>query len=446
MQLRTLPRGIRTDALELTFRNAMKPGFKSRGFYSLNVTQFCGAANDNILKQLLIFGVAAGGIWADKLGEGAQAYGSLCLAVPFVLFSGFAGQFSDRFSKRDVTIVVKLSEVMIAAIAMYGLWLTNVWIVLVAMVLISLQSTFFSPAKFGILPEILPDSKLSRANGTINMFTYIAIILGGAVGGPLYDLYAPGETSEATPLLWLPGVILLAIGVVGTATSFGLPRVNAKNPGLKIRPLLFRVYLETWRDVARTPVASALIAWSYFYFIVGGIAILILPDYRALLGISATQTAGLMALLGIAIGVGDYVAGRLSGHGIRPGLILIGAIGTTVSFFVLGVIPLNYYLVSACLGVCGFLAGFFMVPLQTMIQHLTPEDERGRVLGLWSCGSFVGVILGNIVFLAVKQTGVASNRMFLLCGVLGMVCVAVLHLRWHPMFVAAIEDAESDHA
>ena len=80
-----------------------------RGLFALNVTQLCGAANDNVLKQLLIFGLAAGGVWSEKLGEGAQAYGSLCLAIPFVLFSGFAGQFSDRFSKRDVSIVVKLN-------------------------------------------------------------------------------------------------------------------------------------------------------------------------------------------------------------------------------------------------------------------------------------------------------------------------------------------------
>jgi hypothetical protein len=68
------------------------------GFFALNVTQFCGAANDNILKQVVVFGVAAGGIWADQLGSGGQAIGSLCLAFPFVLFSGFAGQFSDRYS------------------------------------------------------------------------------------------------------------------------------------------------------------------------------------------------------------------------------------------------------------------------------------------------------------------------------------------------------------
>ncbi|HAY78489.1 MAG TPA: hypothetical protein DCY79_01640 [Planctomycetaceae bacterium] len=162
-----------------------------RGFIFLNVTQFCGAANDNILKQLLMFGLAAEGIWAEKLGVGGQAYASLCLAVPFVLLSGFTGQFSDRYSKRDLSIIVKLSEIFIAALAMLGLIFSSLWMVLGALILIAAQSAFFGPAKFGMLPELVPKNRLSRANGTLNMFTYLAVILGSALGGPLYDVYAP---------------------------------------------------------------------------------------------------------------------------------------------------------------------------------------------------------------------------------------------------------------
>lgn len=410
-----------------------------RGFAFLNATQFCGALNDNLLKQLLVFGLAAGGIWADQLGEGAQAWGSLALAVPFVLLSGFAGQFCDRYSKRSVTIVVKLWEVVIAALALWGLVMANVWIVLTALILISTQSAFYSPAKYGILPEILPVERLSRANGTINMFTYIAVILGGAFGGVLYDLYAPDTVAHPDRVAhtWLPGWILVIVGAVGTATSFGLPRVSAKNPSLPIRPLLFRTYLETYREIRGTPLATVIWAWSLFYFIVGGIAILILPDYKELLNISATQTAGLMALLGISIGIGDYAAGWISGKKIRPELVGIGVVGTTVSFFILTWIPLNYTLVAIGLAFTGFISGFYMVPLQTMTQHLSTEEQRGRVLGLWNCGSFVGIILGNLVFVLVKQMKIPSNQLFFLCGLLGLICSIAYQWRWKKVFYAA---------
>ena len=411
----------------------------SRGFLALNVTQFCGAANDNILKQVVVFGVAGGGIWADQLGAGAQAIGSLCLAVPFVLFSGFAGQFSDRYSKRDVCVAVKVWEVAIALLALSGLWMVNLWLVLGSLILIATQSAFFGPAKYGILPEILDERLLSRANGTINMFTYIAVILGCAIGGPLYDAYAPDPARfpDAEPLLWLPGLVVLIVGIAGTAASFGISPLTAQNPTLRIRMQLFGPYVETWREISRTPLAQVLAAWSYFYFVVGGVAMLILPDYKALLQISATQTAALMAILGISIGVGDFTAGRVSGHAVRPGLIPIGAIGTTVMYFVLGVIPLDFTLVATCLAVTGFLAGFYMVPLQTMTQTLSTEEQRGRVLGLWSCLSFVAIILGNVLFLVVKRTGVESHRVFLLCGGLGLICLGLYYWKWRTVFAVA---------
>lgn len=425
----------------------INPASSGRGFLCLNITQALGAANDNILKQVIIFGVASGGIWADQLGDGAQAIGSLCLAGPFVLFSGFAGQFSDRYSKRDVSVVVKLSEIAIALVALVGLWLVNLWIVLASLILIAAQSAFFGPAKYGILPEIVDSKQLSRANGTINMFTYLAVILGCAVGGPLYDAYAPDRVlhPDAEPLLWLPGLIVLIVGIAGTIASFGIPRLEAQSPTLKIRALLFRPYVETWREISGTALGHVITAWSCFYFIVGGVALLILPDYKTLLEISATQTAGLMAILGISIGVGDFVAGRVSGHAVRPGLIPIGAIGTTLMYFVLGVIPLNFPLVAGCLALTGFLAGFFMVPLQTMTQTLSTEEQRGRVLGLWSCLSFVAIILGNVLFLVVKRTGMPSHRVFLVCGLLGLMCTAMYYLKWRAIFEQALRKQQDAH-
>ena len=171
---------------------------------------------------------------------------------------------------------------------------------------------------------------------------------------------------------------------------------------------------------------------------------LILPDYKTLLAISATQTAGLMAILGVSIGVGDFMAGRISGHAVRPGLIPIGAIGTTVMYFVLALIPLHFALVASCLALTGFLAGFFMVPLQTMTQILSTEEQRGRVLGLWTCLSFVAIILGNLLFLLVKKCGMSSQHVFLVCGMLGLFCTGMYYLRWRAIFEQALEKSAND--
>lgn len=412
------------------------------GFVSLNICQFVTAANDNILKQVLIFGVVAGGVWGGVLGEGAQAWASLCLAVPYVLLSGFAGQFADRFNKRDVCIVVNASEVAVALLALVGFWMVNLWIVLLAMILISIQSTFFTPAKFGILPEIVETGYLSRANGTVNMFTYIAVIFGSAVGGPIYDAWNPSTAPDPgnTGLPWLPGGVVLLVALVGLVSCWGLPRLKPRNPGMPIRAKFFKPYLDTWRGIRGSVVATVIVAWSFFYLIVGGIAILILPDYKSLLDISAGQTSILMVILGISTGLGDFVAGRVSGLRIRPQLIAVGGIGTTVMFFVLAVVPLNFVLIAVCLSLTGFLAGFAMVPLQTMTQRFSVVEQRGQVLGLWNCLSFVGVIIGNFLFLGIKYTGLPSNRVFAACGILGLVFVALYFTTWRKTFARGLQE------
>jgi predicted MFS family arabinose efflux permease len=230
---------------------------------------------------------------------------------------------------------------------------------------------------------------------------------------------------------------------LGLVATYGIPRLTPQNPNVPIRAQFFRTYLDTWREVSGLPVCAVIVAWSFFYLIVGGIAILILPDYRSLLSISATKTSLLMALLGISTGIGDFVAGRASGHRIRPELIPIGAIGTSAMFLLLAVIPLNFTLVCVSLALAGFMAGFVMVPLQTMTQQFSAVDARGRILGLWSCLSFVGIILGNVIFLIVRSLGVPSNRVFALCGVLCLVFLALYFTTWRATFLRGIRNTDA---
>ena len=428
------------------------------GFYFLNITQFLGAFNDNILKQVITFGLATG-VWQGMLGSGGQAWASLSLAIPFVVFSGFAGQFSDKYSKRRISIVAKWSEIPIALIAMLGLWLTNLWLVMLALVMIAMQTTLFSPAKFGILPEIVPEKDLSRANGTVNMFTYIAIILGCALGGPLYDRYS-GDYGGPRMLL-LPGAVILLVGILGTIASHKISVVPAQNPNLKLRFNFFTDYLQTWRQLQGdrgTALKFALLGYTLFYMVIGGVAVLILPDYKTLLNISYTWTSVLLAILGISTGVGDYVAGRLSKQSIRPGLINFGTLATTAAFLGLGLIPISFYnhpaafyLVALLLAAGGFTAGFVIVPLQTMVQYFAEDGARGQVLGLWCCLSFIGVIVGNVLFLLVRNLDSISggrlpemppDKVFLVCAAFTILLQWLHTARWSQLFNKVVLEAE----
>ena len=176
---------------------AKRPLF-NRGFIGLSITQFFGASNDYLLKTLLTFALAASGIWRSKMGDGGQVYPAYSLVIPFLLFCILAGQIADRHSKQRVTIRVKQAEVVLALMAFAGFLLANFWICLVAMVLLGIQSAFFSPAKYGLIPELVDEKDLSRANGIINMLTNLAAILATVVGSYLYELYTEDKNFRAT--------------------------------------------------------------------------------------------------------------------------------------------------------------------------------------------------------------------------------------------------------
>jgi acyl-[acyl-carrier-protein]-phospholipid O-acyltransferase/long-chain-fatty-acid--[acyl-carrier-protein] ligase len=151
-----------------------------RGFWNLMVTQFQGAFSDNALRWLVIFPVLASVTLNDAEKNGFASHASLLFAVPFLLFSTVGGWMADRFSKRSVMVGVKLGEIAIMLFAGLALASERQALQLAAICLMGIHSTFFAPAKYGIMPEVLPISKLSAGNGLLELLTFIGIIHGSA--------------------------------------------------------------------------------------------------------------------------------------------------------------------------------------------------------------------------------------------------------------------------
>jgi acyl-[acyl-carrier-protein]-phospholipid O-acyltransferase/long-chain-fatty-acid--[acyl-carrier-protein] ligase len=227
-------------------------------------------------------------------------------------------------------------------------------------------------------------------------------------------------------MLWVPGIALIVIAALGLTAALFIPRLESRDPDLKFSLNPFGTYIESVRDMARSPLLNVAMAWSFFYM-VGMMALLILPDYKALLDIDPKQASYLLGILGVAIGLGSVSAGWISGHHIEPRLIPIGAIGMTVGFTLLGLLPLKYILVASLLFGAGFFAGFYIIPLQSLLQYLSPLDERGRFLGTANAMSFVASTVGTLIFLMSRRTfSLDANRIFLVCAGLSIVGTGVL--------------------
>lgn len=398
----------------------------NRGFMSLIATQFFGAMNDNVLKGILTF-MVIDGAWSGDLGEGGQGIVGVCFTVPFILLSAFAGQLADRFSKRTVTLWVKALEIPIAALAGLGFYIGNLWVTLAALVALTCQSSFFGPAKYGMIPELVGDDQLSRANGTINMLTNAAVIVGTLVAGVVSDRYSPQV--EVPAVSWLPAAALLVIAVLGFVSSWFLTDLKSGDQSMKYEWNPFATYLCTIQEMAKTPLLMIMLAWGYFYLL-AGIALFIVPEYTIVLDISRAEASVLMGVLGIAIGVGCGVAGFVSGRHIEPRLIPVGAIGLTLFFFLLAYVPpslssgegsarIAFSNVSWFILGAGFFAGFYIVPLQALLQGLSPDAERGQYLGTANAVSFGFMTLAAVFYWLVRDSfGDQPQLIFFLCSAL----------------------------
>src|SRR2546422_9726447 len=203
--------------------SGFKELLKNAGFQSFLWTQFLGAFNDNVYK--IIVSMRAVHI-AASTGSGSEylSLAGVVFVLPFLLFSGYSGHLADAVSKRTVLISVKVFENLVMLLALAAFFSTRMELMLLVLFLMALHSTLFSPAKYVIVPEMLPDKELSRANALLEMSTFVAIVMGTAIGSELFTGW------KDVP--WKMGLGTLAAAVAGPSRRFRrTPRTGPTGAG-----------------------------------------------------------------------------------------------------------------------------------------------------------------------------------------------------------------------
>src|SRR5438309_1134709 len=358
---------------------------KDRGFFCFFWTQFLGAFNDNFYKiivTLVALDIAAGG--------GIQyipLIGGLFI-LPFLLFSGYAGYLADIYSKRDVLVAVKVFEIFAMGLGLLAFFVDRMEPMLAVVFLMGLHSTFFSPAKYGILPEMLPEKDLSRGNGLLEMSTFLAIILGTSLGGAIYEAWKDR-------LGWI-GVILIAIAALGTLTSLGITKVP---PSGASKNFILNPFKEFWKGAkmlyADQPLWLTVMGISYFWFL-GAFLQMVLPLFgKEILQLGETRIGLLWTFAALGIGAGSLAAGRLSGDKIELGLVPLGAVGMGIFSVGLFAAQPSFNLAAWALVFLGFSGGFFAVPLNALLQQRSGREEKGRLIATNNVFNTIGVLLAS---------------------------------------------------
>jgi len=372
---------------------------RRRGFWFLFLTQFQGAFSDNVYRTLAMFifiGMTLPQFAGDSRTLRMALVGAL-FALPFILFSMAGGYLADRFSKRSVAIGTKIAEIFIMGLALLALALNEPILLLATVFLMGAQSAFFGPTKYGLLPELLPEKKLSWGNGLLELGTFLAIVGGTIGGGWLFEIFKGSH-------VWT-GVILVVLAMLGTGWSLGIDRVPAADPAKQWRVNFLADLWGQLGTIRRDRVLTlAVFGNTYFFFLAALIQQYAIYAYgKDLLQLREGQiTSYLMSAIAIGIGVGSLAAGYLSGNKIEYGLIPLGSLGMTAFGAFLAQPGRELTGVIAGLVLYGFFAGFFIVPIAALIQHRPDPKEKGAIIAASNLLSFVGIFgaAGIFYFLA----------------------------------------------
>ncbi len=360
------------------------PFFQKHALNFLNISQFLGVVNDNIFKFLTLF------LLIDLRGVEHSSeilfWVGTIYVLPFLLFSSAAGIIADRFSKQKIIVILKALEVVITILGVIAFSFSSAWACYTLLFLLSFQSAIFGPPKYSIIPEIVHFEKISKANGIITSFTYLAMILGTFLASFTTQITGKNFTLSAT--------LCLFIAILGFLSSLFIPYTTPSRTTKRINIFFIKEIYLTLKFCYQKPHLFSTVMGAAFFLYVGAFFQLnIIPYTIQTLGLSEVGGGYLFLTVAIGIALGSVIAGKLSKNRVELGLTCLAGIGLSFFLYFLALIPPKLFLTLIILIFNGLCGGIFIVPLDAYIQTYSPTKQRGQIVAASNFLSFCGVLL-----------------------------------------------------
>lgn len=405
-----------------------------RSFYLLNATQFLGALNDNIFKLLVIYLLIH--VKGPSSANTILSLAGAIFVIPFLLFSSGAGVLADKISKRTVIVFAKVLEVLFMSFSVFAVSAQWEFGSFMGLFLLASHSALFGPAKYGIIPELVDAKMVSRANGSITSFTYLAIILGTFLASFLADITNKNFT--------LIAFFCLGIAIIGLVTSLGIKRTEPQYSTKKINPFFLYEIYQTLRLGWTIPHLLTCIFGASFFLFVGAFTQLnIIPFAMQSLHLDEVGGGYLFLATAIGIAIGAVLSGRIAKDKVEPGISCVAGFLIALFFVLLSLFSSSLIatiIILTCLGIVG---GGYLIPFDAYLQVNSPDQKRGQIIATANFFSFVGVLMAAIcLFFINEKLGFSASGSF---GVIGFLCFLVncivtgrLSCLFFPFFVQKI--------
>jgi len=220
----------------------------------------------------------------------------------------------------------------------------------------------------------------------------------------------------------MPGLVMLGAAVSGYVASLFMEKLPARDPKSKVTANPMRPYLDTLKIMARRRYLLDIAIGLGFFGFIGIMVMQAILDFKVLLNLSDRQASYLNVPIMLGVAVGSLTAGYLSKAKVRIGLVPIGALGMALVLGILGTHQLTTVRVVVGLVSMGFFGGFYVVPLEALLQGRSPLEIRGRVQGTKAFLDFGLIALGGAAYKVLRGTLDLNVQMVLvLCSIITLV-------------------------
>ena len=359
-------------------------------FAPLYITNFFGTLNDNFLKTLASFTVI-GWIADERMKSIAMGVTAGALVLPYILCSPLADRLTAVFQKCKIVRLAKWAELPIMAIAIAGFALKSPWLVIGAVLLMGLQSSLYSPAKYALVRDIGGEERISTGMGGMEGISFLGVLAGTVAASFVSDF----EVHH--PQYCISYVCLGAFAAAGLFASFTLRADEAPNRSLHaINPV--RYMARAYRMAKRHDGLPAVIfTLSVFWW---GAAMLqmgliVYGKSEAGLGLGASRTGALLCAAAVGIVAGQVIAGWVDRKRFLLGATVATGWTAAALLAVLYFAPLSPRAFGVVLALVAFDLGFFKLPFDTEIQKLAKGSRLNTMLAYFNQVSFLFMLAAS---------------------------------------------------
>ena len=389
----------------------------NRNYPLLLGSQFLSALGDNIILAVILgqltFLNRQHQITDDQLRTYNAIY-TCILFVPYILLAPLAGYLNDRFAKTRWLLGGNLVKLCGCLVASLSVWFGYQWQGL-GYLIVGVGACIYSPAKYGILPEILPKERLVKANGTVEVLTLVAILIGPYSGAAMVDGF---------PVLTCYGILLavfgasLALNIFMTATP--------DNAAIRFSDSA-REFTANLKMLARSPRLIRILLGTGVFWVCGAVLKMNFQPWG--LNVLHFENNKQIAQLGLWLGVGIMAGSVLSGQLHKIGdLRSTRVYGGLLALFIASLGFITHRLATIpFLIFLGASAGLFLIPLNAALQAESPHDKLGKTIATQNFIENLAMIAGGGLVVAGIQSNLGPQAIFL--ALAAVVVVAMLCLK-----------------